>query len=84
MESTEFSFSVPNELLPALIAEFHIVKESQATLAETPEEYFIESILRTLQQRAQTYRVGPYFRGPRQPQFLQDGTPNPSYNPEDA
>lgn len=64
---------IPDELLPAVAAEFSIVQGS--TTATTPEEYFIKSIIETLRQRAEIYKVGPYYEGPVNPQFNADGTP---------
>jgi hypothetical protein len=76
----QFSFELPDELIPALIAEYWIVSNAGATQAETPEDYFRESIIETVRQRAKIYKVGPYFEGVIQPKFLMDGTPNPEYN----
>jgi hypothetical protein len=55
-----FSFDVPDELLPALQAEFLIVSTAGATGAATAEEYFAASVIETLRQRCETYKVGPY------------------------
>jgi hypothetical protein len=71
----QFTIDIPDELLPALVAEFSIVKGSGATEAATPEEYFAASVVETVRQRAETYKVGPYYVGPVPPQFNADGTP---------
>ena len=76
----QFSFELPDELIPALIAEYWIVSVAGDTSATSPEEYFKESIIETVRQRAKEYKVGPYFEGVVQPRFLVDGTPNPDYN----
>jgi hypothetical protein len=68
----QFTLELPDELLPALVAEFSLVKDF--TEAETPEEYFAASVVETVRQRAELYKVGPYFEGPKEPQFNQDGT----------
>jgi hypothetical protein len=69
----QFTIDIPDELLPALVAEFSIVQGS--TTATTPEEYFAASIVETVRQRAELYKVGPYFFGPVDPQFRADGLP---------
>lgn len=67
-----FQIDIPNELLPALAAEFLLVQGS--TAAATPEEYFTASVIETVRQRAEIYKVGPYYVGPVDPQFNADGT----------
>jgi hypothetical protein len=81
-----FELDVPDELLPALVAEFYIVSTAGATDATTPEEYFAGSVIETLRQRAELYRVGPYFVGAVDPTFNADGTPfgAPVVEPEPA
>ena len=69
----QFTIDIPDELLPALVVEFGLVQGS--TTAATPEEYFQGSIVETVRQRAEIYKVGPYFTGPTDPQFNADGTP---------
>lgn len=68
----QFTIDVPDELLPALVAEFSLVRGS--TTATTPEEYFAGSVVETIRQRAEIYRVGPYYVGTVDPQFNADGT----------
>ena len=70
----QFSLTIPDELLPALVAEFSIVSGAGGTEAATPEEYFAASVVETVRQRAEIYKVGPYFVGPVAPQFNADGT----------
>ena len=69
----DFTISIPDELLPALEAEFSLVQGS--TPATTAEEYFSASVVETVRQRAELYQVGPYYVGPVDPQFRQDGKP---------
>jgi hypothetical protein len=69
----QFQIEIPDELLPALEAEFSLVQGS--TAAATAEEYFIGSVVETVRQRAELYKVGPYYAGPVDPQFRQDGKP---------
>lgn len=69
----QFTIDIPDELLPALVAEFSLVQGS--TEATTAEEYFAASVVETVRQRAETYKVGPYYVGPVNPQFNADGTP---------
>ena len=69
----QFTIDIPDELLPALVVEFGLVQGS--TTATTPEEYFQGSIVETVRQRAEIYKVGPYFTGPIDPQYNADGTP---------
>jgi hypothetical protein len=78
------SFDLPDELLPALLAEFLIVSTGDGTDAESPEDYFVASIINTVDQRARIYEVGPYFTGAKEPRFLADGMPNPDYTGPDA
>lgn len=69
----QFQIDIPDELLPALVAEFGLVQGS--TAAASPEEYFAASVVETVRQRAEIYKVGPYYAGPVDPQFRQDGKP---------
>ena len=69
----QFTIDIPDELLPALAVEFGFVQGSVP--ATTPEEYFAASIVETVRQRAEIYKVGPYYFGPIDPQFNADGTP---------
>lgn len=69
----QFVIDIPDNLLPALVAEFSLVQGS--TPALTPEEYFKASIVETVRQRAELYKVGPYYRGPVDPVFREDGKP---------
>lgn len=71
----QFTVDIPDELLPALAAEFSIVSTAGGTEAATAEEYFAASVVETVRQRAELYKVGPYFVGPQAPQFNADGTP---------
>lgn len=70
----QFTLNIPDELLPAIQAEFTIVSNAGGTPAQTPEEYFEISAVELLRQRAEAYKVGPYYIGPVPPQFNQDGT----------
>jgi ribosomal protein L21E len=78
----QFTIEIPDQLLPALVVEFGLVQGS--TDATTPEEYFQASIVETVRQRAEAYKVGPYYVGAVEPKFLIDGTPNPAYQGADA
>ena len=69
----QFTIDIPDELLPALVAEFSLVQGS--TPATSPEDYFAASVVETVRQRAELYKVGPYYVGPVDPQFQADGTP---------
>ena len=69
----QFTIDIPDELIPALVAEYSLVQGS--TTAATPEEYFSASVVETVRQRAEIYKVGPYYVGPVDPQFQQDGKP---------
>jgi hypothetical protein len=77
---TQFTIDIPDELLPALEAEFSLVQGS--TAATTAEEYFAGSVVETVRQRAELYKVGPYYVGPVDPQFRQDGKPFGYVEPE--
>lgn len=70
-----FTLDIPDELLPAIVAEFSIVTAAGATSAATPEEYFAASVIEILRQRAEDYQVGPYYVGPVSPRFAADGMP---------
>jgi hypothetical protein len=71
----QFSLTIPDELLPALVVEFGIVSAAGGTESTTPEEYFAASVIETVRQRAEIYRVGPYYVGPVDPQYSADGSP---------
>ena len=71
----QFTLNIPDNLLPALAAEFHLVSAAGATDATSAEEYFAASVVETVRQRAEAYHVGPYYVGPIPPQFNADGTP---------
>jgi hypothetical protein len=68
----QFTIDIPDELLPALMVEFGLVQGSVP--AATPEEYFAASIVETVRQRAEIYKVGPYYFGPIDPKYNADGT----------
>jgi hypothetical protein len=70
----QFSLTIPDELLPALVVEFSIVSAAGGTDATTPEEYFAASAVETVRQRAEIYRVGPYYVGSTPPTWNADGT----------
>jgi hypothetical protein len=57
----QFTIEIPDQLLPALVVEFGLVQG--ITDATTPEEYFQASIVETVRQRAEAYKVGPYYVG---------------------
>ena len=69
----QFTIDIPDELIPALVAEYSLVQGSSP--ATTPEEYFTASVVETVRQRAELYKVGPYYVGPVDPQFQADGKP---------
>lgn len=71
----QFTVDIPDELLPALAAEYSIVAAAGSTTAASAEEYFAASVVETVRQRAEIYKVGPYYVGPTAPQFNADGTP---------
>ena len=50
-------------------------KDVLCTTATTPEEYFEASIVETVRQRAESYKVGAYYVGPIPPTWNADGTP---------
>lgn len=68
-----FNITIPDELLPAIEAEYSLVQGS--TMATNAQEYFAASVVETVRQRAELYKVGPYYVGPINPQFRQDGKP---------
>jgi hypothetical protein len=76
----QFTVDIPDELLPALAAEFLLTQGS--TTATTPEEYFAASVVEIVRQRAEIYKVGPYYAGPVDPQFRADGKPYGYVDPE--
>jgi hypothetical protein len=69
----QFTIDIPDELLPALVVEFGLVQGS--TTAATPAEYFSASVVETVRQRAEIYKVGPYYVGSTPPTWNADGTP---------
>jgi hypothetical protein len=69
----QFTIDIPDELLPALVVEFGLVQGS--TTAATPEEYFSASVVETVRQRAEIYKVGPYYVGSTPPTWNADGSP---------
>lgn len=71
----QFTVDIPDELLPALAVEFSIVTAGGGTQATTAEEYFQASVIEIVRQRAEIYKVGPYYTGPIPPQWNADGTP---------
>ena len=78
----QFTLDIPDELLPALVVEFSIVSAGGGTTATTPEEYFAGSVLETVRQRAELYKVGPYYVGSIPPVWNADGTPYVEPAPE--
>ena len=81
----QFVLELPDELLPALAAEYHLVSSNGGTEATSAEEYFVASVVETVRQRAEIYKVGPYYVGPIPPQYNADGTPyEPPAAPENG
>lgn len=80
----QFTIQVPDELLPALKAEFNIMASSGHAGVSSVDEYLSSSVVDILRQHCQIHKVGPYFVGPVEPRFLADGMPNPSYTGDDA
>jgi len=70
-----FELTIPDELLPALVVEFGLVSAAGGTDATTPAEYFAASVVETVRQRAEIYKVGPYYVGITSPTWNADGTP---------
>jgi hypothetical protein len=72
---TEFTISIPTELLPGIIATAALEgKEPEAVVAE-----YAEAVAR---KACQDLKVGPYYIGPIPPQFNADGTPYVAPEPE--
>lgn len=71
----QFTVDIPDNLLPALVVEYSIVSSAGGTTAATPEEYFEASVVETVRQRAEIYKVGPYYVGSTPPVWNADGTP---------
>jgi hypothetical protein len=63
-----FTIEVPDELAPGVIATA-VLQDKQ------PEEVVQEYAIALATQTCQDMKVGPYYVGPINPQFNQDGTP---------
>jgi hypothetical protein len=63
-----FTIEVPDELAPGVIATA-VLQDKQ------PEEVVQEYAIALATQTCQDMKVGPYYVGPVNPQFNQDGTP---------
>lgn len=72
--------TIPEELVPAIKAEYLIAMGTYSNISI--HDYFERSIIEFIRQRAEIYKVGPYYDGPTQPRFLQDGRGNPLYTGE--
>jgi hypothetical protein len=72
-----FTIEVPDELAPGVIATA-VLQDKQ------PEEVVQEYAIALATQTCQDMKVGPYYTGPINPQFNQDGTPYvaPAEEPE--
>lgn len=65
---SSFKISIPDELLPGIIA--------IATLeSKTPEQVASDYAESAARKACQDLKVGPYWEGPIPPQFNADGTP---------
>lgn len=70
-----FTLTIPDELLPGLAAEFHLLTIAGNSDYATPEAYLQASAVELIRQRCQQYRVGPYWVPAAPPVFNADGTP---------
>jgi hypothetical protein len=81
-----FTINIPDELIPAIEAEYLAVSTGGGTSASSAAEYFEASVAESVRQRAEIYEVGNYHKGvvTVQPRFLADGRGNPNYTGADA
>jgi hypothetical protein len=81
-----FTINIPDELIPAIQAEYLAVSTGGGTSASSAAEYFEASVIESVRQRADIYQVGNYHPGvvTVQPRFLADGRGNPAYTGADA
>jgi len=81
-----FTINIPDELIPAIEAEYLAVSTGGGTSASSAAEYFEASVIESVRQRADIYQVGNYHPGvvTVQPRFLADGRGNPAYTGADA
>jgi len=81
-----FTINIPDELIPAIQAEYLAVSTGGGTSANSAAEYFEASVIESVRQRADIYQVGNYHPGvvTVQPRFLADGRGNPAYTGADA
>ena len=81
-----FTINIPDELIPAIQAEYLAVSTGGGTSASSAAEYFEASVIESVRQRADIYQVGNYHPGvvTVQPRFLADGRGNPNYTGADA
>jgi hypothetical protein len=72
-----FTIEVPDELAPGVVA-------TAVLQGKDPEEVVQEYAIALATQTCQDMKVGPYYVGPINPQFNQDGTPYvaPAEEPE--
>jgi|DEB0MinimDraft_3_1074331.scaffolds.fasta_scaffold65720_2 hypothetical protein len=82
----QFTVEIPDDLLPAIEAEYLAVSTGGGTSAATAAEYFEASCVESVRQRAEIYQVGSYYKGAVtiEPRFLADGRGNPNYTGPDA
>lgn len=71
-----FTLTIPDELLPAVVAEFNWMKlkASDQFPFTTPEEYLQASVVEVLRQRCRDYKVGQFYVGVTPPLFNPDGS----------
>lgn len=81
-----FTINIPDELIPAIEAEYLAVSTGGGTSASSAAEYFEASVAESVRQRAEIYEVGNYHKGvvTVEPRFLADGRGNPAYTGADA
>jgi hypothetical protein len=81
-----FIVTIPDDYIPAIEAEFLVVSAGGGTSANNSTEYFQASVVETVRQKAELYKVGSYHEGvvTVQPKFLTDGRGNPNYTGSDA
>jgi hypothetical protein len=77
----KIEINIPEELLPAIRAEFLLSMGTDSNISI--ENYFEKSIIEFIRNRAEIYKVGPYYSGTIQPRFLKDGRGNPQYKGDD-
>lgn len=70
----DFTVTISDDLMPGVIAQAHL-QSTETGVTVTPDQIVQAEAVARVTQVCQDLEVGPYYHGPKHPQFNADGTP---------